>query len=378
MSASAHQQRAARTWRLFCERLGDAGEQLLRQDFPIEDLDVVEGLRYLTHLLFASIQRNLVGADPARPQLYLLCDERIKSGGDNPDNRYYVACVSAAYEYLLSADLRGCAYYSIVALDKKEMTSGLTAEERDRRAAAARLDSDTLTADEDGMVRICISRARGSTHNHLAIDERTNLIIVRCTIEDRNAPPVSIALQRTDELGGGAPLGLGGLSASLASIADHVIETASFFGDWTSKFQEHLNQLPLGDQAYIRSTGGDPNILYYLSAWRVAANEALVIRIPELPHCRAWNFQLCNVWMESLDYTLARIHLNGTNVRRDSDGSITLVIAASDPGHPNWLDTTGHTSGTMCMRLTGAAHPAVAHTSLVSLQTARELARRNS
>jgi hypothetical protein len=378
MPASEQQQQAARAWKLFCERLGDAGDQLLRQDFPIQGLDVAEGLRYLTHLVFASIQRNLVSADPARPQLYLLCDERIKSGGDNPDNRYYVASVSAAYEYLLSADLRGCTYYSIIALDKKEMTAGLTAEERERRAAAARLDSDTLATHEDGTVRIGISRQRGGAQNHLTIDERTNLIIVRCTIEDRAAPPISITLTRTDERGTGAPLTLEGLSTSLASIAEHVLETASFFGDWTSGFQEQVNQLPLGDQAYIRSTGGDPNILYYLSAWRVGADEALVIRIAELPPCRAWNFQLCNVWMESLDYTRARIHLNGTTVRREPDDSVTLVIAASDPGHPNWLNTTGHTSGTMCMRLTGAAYPAVARTSLMSLQAARELARGHS
>jgi Protein of unknown function (DUF1214) len=373
MPASEQQQQAARTWKLFCERLGDAGEQLLREDFPVQDLDVAEGLRYLTHLLFASIQRNLVGADPSRPQLYLLCDERIKSGGDNPDNRYYVASVSNAYEYLLTADLRGCAYYSIIALDRKEMTSGLSAEEREERAAATRLDSDTLLIDADGSVRVSIGTLPGNAPNHLRIDERTNLIIVRCTIEDRSAPAVSIGLQRVDANGPGASLTLQGLSASLASIAEHLIDTASFFGDWTSGFQEHLNQLPLGDQAYIRSTGGDPNILYYLSAWRVGTEEALVIRIAELPPCRAWNFQLCNVWMESLDYTRSRVHLNGTNVQRAPDGSITLVIAASDPGHPNWLDTTGHTSGTMCMRLTGAARPVVARTSLMSLAAARKL-----
>jgi hypothetical protein len=378
MSASERQQQAARTWRLFCERLGDAGDQLLRQDLPVQELDVAEGLRYLTHLAFASIQRNLVGADPSRPKLYLLCDERIKSGGDNPDNRYYVASVSAAYEYLLSADLRGCAYYSIIALDRKEMTSGLSAEEREQRAAATRLDSDTLAPNEDGTVEVGISRLRGITRNHLQIDERTNLIIVRCTIEDPDAPPVPISLKRTDGGDVDAPPSLESLSESLASIAEHVIETASFFADWTAGFQEHVNELPLGDQGYIRSTGGDPNILYYLSAWRIGAAEALVIRLAELPPCRAWNFQLCNVWMESLDYTRARVHLNGRTVRRDPDGGITVVIAASDPGHPNWLNTTGHTSGTMCMRLTGAAFPAVAHTSLMSLQAARELGRTHS
>ena len=34
----------------------------------------------------------------------------------------------------------------------------------------------------------------------------------------------------------------------------------------------------------------------------------------------------------------------------ESDGSVRLVISATDPGHPNWIDTGGHTIGTMFFR----------------------------
>ena len=126
--------------------------------------------------MFASIQRNLDGADPARPLLYLLCDERIKSGGDNPDNRYYVAAVSDAYEYLLTADFSGCTYYSIVALDRKEMTTGLTAEERAKRAAAAPVDSDTCSfASAMEPCSVTFVHAKATAAIIMRIDERTNL-----------------------------------------------------------------------------------------------------------------------------------------------------------------------------------------------------------
>jgi len=80
--------------------------------------------------------------------------------------------------------------------------------------------------------------------------------------------------------------------------------------------------------------------------------------------------------MESLDYTSARIHLNASTARLDGDGGVTIIVCATDPGHPNWLNTTGHVAGTMCLRLTGATHPAIAETSLVSMEEARKLTRR--
>ena len=45
----------------------------------------------------AAIERNVEGANPQRPLLYELCNEHIKIGGDNPDNRYYAAAVDPRY-----------------------------------------------------------------------------------------------------------------------------------------------------------------------------------------------------------------------------------------------------------------------------------------
>jgi len=371
---STFQQRriTAAAWIAYCEQMKAAADLFLRDDFPITQLDLAEGLRYLAHLSFASIQRFMDGADPAKPVFYLLCDERIKSGGDNPDNRYYVTAVSADYEYEIRGNFAECAYYSIVALDRKEMTSGLSSEQRARRAASARLDSETLVPEPDGsvVVRLSSDQRHG---NWLRIDERTNMVIVRCTLETSGARQVKLSVQRVDDKGPAPQISLDEVSAKLRAAAEHVVQTAHFFADWTGQFQQHLNQLPLGDQAYIRSTGGDPNILYYLSAWAIGPQQALVVRLPQIPPCRTWNFQLCNVWMESLDYTSARIHLNASTAKLDADNGVTIVVCASDPTHPNWLNTTGHSAGTMCMRFTGAEYPATAITSVLPLNEAREL-----
>ncbi|MBC7171210.1 MAG: hypothetical protein H5U40_02220, partial [Polyangiaceae bacterium] len=129
------------------------------------------------------------------------------------------------------------------------------------------------------------------------------------------------------------------------------------FAKWARDFEAHSNELPRFDQEVSNKAGGDPNIAYYHSHWRLAPDEALVIEaVP--PRCDHWNFQLNNHWMESLDYRYFRIHLNKHSAVLEPDGSVRIVVAHDDPGLPNWIQTVGHESGTMCFRWVRAdSHP---------------------
>ena len=40
--------------------------------------------------------------------------------------------------------------------------------------------------------------------------------------------------------------------------------------------------------------------------------------------------------------------------RAAANGSVTLVLAHSDPGLANWFETAGHDRGTMCLRWVGS------------------------
>ena len=70
------------------------------------------------------------------------------------------------------------------------------------------------------------------------------------------------------------------------------------------------------------------------------------------------NFQLDNWWMESLDYRHHTIHVNKHTAHYEPDGSVRVIVSHTDPGLPNWIETTGHNMGTMCWRWIGAnTHP---------------------
>ena len=62
--------------------------------------------------------------------------------------------------------------------------------------------------------------------------------------------------------------------------------------------------------------------------------------------------------MESLDYRYHDIHINNATAKLDDGGGVTIIVSDRNPGFGNWIDTAGHTRGTMLLRWTGAKeHP---------------------
>ena len=136
-----------------------------------------------------------------------------------------------------------------------------------------------------------------------------------------------------------------------------------------SPWRDEPNQLHFPDPEHHRLVGGDPNIVFQLGAWELGRDDALVIDVTP-PVCAYWNFQLGNIWAECLDKR-RRISVNHVTAAYEPDGSVRLVVAHRDPGHPNWIDTAGHSHGIMGMRWVRAeTHPA-ATTRVASLDEAR-------
>jgi hypothetical protein len=190
---------------------------------------------------------------------------------------------------------------------------------------------------------------------------------VRCTFDDDAAKErLRLTLSRSDASGEPVQCAIEPISKGLLDTAKFVRSTAE---TWTSQSvgrRKSFNQLPLQDPERIRKMGGDPNVFYYNAAWSVAEDAFLVIRIPTIPECTTWGFQLNNLWTESLDYTQAPIHLNKKSAHYDSDGGVTIIVSERDPGRPNWLRTLGHRTGTANLRLMGAKQPVVPEVEVVS------------
>jgi hypothetical protein len=224
-------------------------------------------------------------------------------------------------------------------------------------ASTGDLDGQDLILASDGSFEIAVSRDRRSG-NWLPLAEDTTLLIVRETFLDRaHEQPATVTIDRVGGPAKPQPLAAHRLDVGLMSAAAFVAGTARTFADWAKSFQSTPNTLETLDQRPFRAAGGDPNIFYLHGYWAVAPDEALLIDTP-VPECELWNFQLNNHWMESLDYRYLPACVNSHTARYNADRSVTLVIAASDPGMGNFLDTAGHQCGTMLLRWTRAKeHP---------------------
>ena len=195
--------------------------------------------------------------------------------------------------------------------------------------------------------------------NWLPLGDKSNILVLRQTFLDRrNEIPARVTIQRVGGPSKPEPLSAKDADWALRSAAHVVTRIARRYADWAKWYQKFPNTLRTIEGSPLREEGADPNICYLYGYWSIAPDEALVIETP-VPPCEVWNFQINNYWMESLDYRYHQISVNKRSARYNADGSLTLIIAAEDPDRGNFLDTAGHSCGTMVLRWTRAEyHPA--------------------
>ncbi|MCH2110066.1 MAG: DUF1214 domain-containing protein, partial [Polyangiaceae bacterium] len=225
------------------------------------------------------------------------------------------------------------------------------------------VEASELQIDETGEFELIISaqdpRAAEPDANWLPMTEETGTLIVRQTFLDRTKEnPAELEIEVIDEAPPREFLSAEKLDDGLKQASTLVAGASLLFAKWANDWKKHANELPLFDVEKSNQAGGDPNIRYYHSYWALKPDEALVIRA-RIPRCEHWNFQLNNYWLESLDYRYHRIHINKADAQLDDDSHVTIIVAHRDPGHPNWIETTGHQEGTMSFRWVSAEeHPA--------------------
>ena len=333
---------SGRAWEEFCDTLKSAGQTILAEGQPDDALDRAEGFRYLSRLTRAALETFVEYADPRAPAIHRPVHETAKIGADNPDNHYQHCALCPEFEYRIVGRRNTIDY-----LDFATQSAGVASSGDSQQAG--HLDASDMEIAEDGSFEIHVSK-EAKPGNWLRMTDATDSLIIRQTYQDRSREvPADLTIERLGGDGRPEPLTPEALGAGLQKAAGLVVSCAALFSGWARGFQDHVNELPKFDDAVSMGAGGDPNICYYHSYWRLGPEEALVIEVTP-PPCHSWNFQLDNHWMESLDYRFHRIHVNKHTARYREDGSVRIVVAHRDPGVENWIDTAGHSQGTMCFR----------------------------
>ena len=344
---------SGRTWDDFCDTLKAAGAAMHFPGAPRDAFNQAEGYRYLSRLARAGLMAFVEHADPLAPVLHRVAHETVKLGADNPDNHYLTAAISGEWDYRIRGRRNTVKYLGFG-------TQAGHYGEGGGMPPTGYLEASELEIDDDGRFEITLSTEE-QPGNWLPMSPDTGTLIVRQTFLDRDAEQgADLVIERIDaEAAGVSPSALTAaqVDGGLRSASTMVAGASLMFAKWARDFQKHSNTLPRFDQDVSDAAGGDPNIAYYHSHWALADDQALIIEATP-PKCEYWNFQLNNYWMESLDYRYHRIHTNKHLARYEDDGSVRLVVANRNPGLPNWIETAGHESGTMCFRwVKASSHP---------------------
>ena len=358
---------SGRSWDEFCDTLKAAGAALNFPGAPRDPFNQAEGYRYLSRLARGGLMAFVEYADPRAPVLHRVAHETVKLGSDNPDNYYQTAAIRGDYEYRITGRRNTVKYLGFGTQAGHYGQGG-------GMPPTGYVEAAELDIGEHGRFELIVS-SRRHEGNWLPMTAESGTLIVRQTFLDRTAEePAELHIERIncpEDENRPAPLTPEQIDEGLKSASTLVAGAAMLFANWARGFQKHTNTLPMFDPDTSLAAGGDPNIVYYHSHWALAEDEALVIEVTP-PECEHWNFQVNNYWMESLDYRYHTIHTNKHLAHQEEDGSVRIVVAREDPGMPNWLETAGHTSGTMCFRWIRAREHPQPRTRLVKLAQLRE------
>jgi hypothetical protein len=309
----------------------------------------------VNEILFAAVQDS-INRDPARPRpQWVWAPEHNWFGIDVPaskvlmpnvDNVFRIVPVDNAAHYRITASPAG----KLPVQFSVQLLPALPAEAQWSKVIEELVDTDIGKAPDGSFTLTVGAEKQPADPNHISTTPAAHFLLVRDTIQDWGGEtPYRLTVTR---LGGPPPAP----PASDAVIADQVAERVQQivpriqqakgggFANAPGFFQGPANQL---SAPRIREGGR-----WGLSAsghFHIADDEALLISVDPIG-AKYLAVQLANAWLGSLDYIHHTASLNLAQSHPNADGTITLVLAARDPGTVNWLDTTGLHDGSIFVR----------------------------
>jgi hypothetical protein len=318
------------------------------------EIDAVEGLRYVLHLLSAAIDFYLEG-DPERPEFVRIVSPRRKFMGDNPDAIYHLARIRADRSYRIRARRGEACYISFT-------VHGRAADGRLGAAAEpvlADVNDQSFEIGEDGCFEVILS-PEPQSGNWIQLPEGASSILTRHYFEMQGTPAIDqegrIALDiEPIEDPGARPL------LTDETLAPRLRDVGAFVRGGTIEGMDMPNPPPfvsttpneLGEPMVFRMAGTDAwgavDIAYSMGPFKLEEDEALIIE-GRFPPCAFANVVLWNRFMQCFEYRDRRLSLNRKQTRLEPDGSFRIAVASQDPGIPNWLDTQDHRQGIVFWR----------------------------
>ncbi len=373
---------------------------------PATSRNLAEGYRYVLGFLYGKLARCL-GPTEEFPYFVRAIQPLNRSTIDNADAIYLSAPIDGNYAYTIrgrvgdwrhwrgekaATGCRKAPHYVI--FETPSGYSGDTGSIKEMRPGTRTncdvLDSTKLQVNENGTFEILLaperpeghdgnfmqtrvtktrSDSQGNTTSREYVAKRVMLRELFCDWENEDL--MELFIYRNDRLGQPMPTytpdmavdqmeAIGRLTRNQVYFWNEFYTiTCEAYGDMNGdgKCLMPRNDLNRPNAASLATGGGMATNIYTGGIYELADDEAMIVELHQPIEPDYIGFALSNMWGESLDFANYQSSLNGVQAHRDPDNVIRYVIAHSDPGVANWLDTTGHPEGFMGVRWAYSERP---------------------
>jgi len=305
---------------------------------------------------------NGLNDDPLRPHItfvgrpgrtvhgtYTLAPKGID---ENPDSVYRVIPMDGVSTYLI----RGRAAKDRPVVNDFSVLS-------DAWITAGNLSGSDLKIDADGRFTITVGPdAAAGQPNHIQTKPDANYMTIRDTLSDwAHQRPNELTVRRIAGPPDGPPL------THEQKLEKVLIKVKRYFAE-TVKGHGRILARPANvfAQPEIKATDGMlVTQAYSLGHFQLEKDQALVLTVHP-GTAKYMTVPVSNLWGTTMDPVHHLSSRNLDQVKKTPDGSFTVVIAQTDPGLENWIDTEGLSEGMLFLRWAaiadsspGAPKPAV-------------------
>ena len=344
-------------WQRFCDQLRRSSDLVLGPGVPASPASRAEGFQYLTRFLEAGIRLCVSHADPDYPVFGRMIEYTMTWGLDAPDCLYVYAAVRGDARYRIDG-WRGSANHIDIQVNAGHYAMGEVASWE----TISSMSGFELETDPEGNFELILGGERDSHPNWLALREDAGFVLIRQYFNDwDHERPADLLIER---LGAEYPIP----RARSDRVADQLelLETWLDRGGalWEQMSRSFLGLEPNHLLVHLPENAGEHTGMsgqaYGIGNFRCDPGQAVVVEFTP-PACHHWSVSLANYYWQSIDYATRQTSLNGHQAQLDEDGVFRAVIAHEDPGVANWLDTGGHTEGSIAARFLRAESAPTPH-----------------
>jgi hypothetical protein len=354
----------ASAWSKCMHDLADAGDRLaarLREQ-GLAEADVDTSVALLGSMMAAFLTQ--VSAEADHPAFLPTVGYHQHVGTPNPDTVYRTTAIDGSGTYRLTGDRGTVPNVTFMPFGGRTATGLQTFPP---------FDLATVDVDADGHFDILLSAARpaGHTGDWWQLDPGMRTLMFRSVTDDwgHHREPL-IAIARLDAPARRVRASADDLRTRFAAfslVAEGAIVYAVTHADQL-RDAGTVNRVALVDYS---ANGGLAGQWYHEGLFDFADGDALLVETTVPAGCDSFSLSLTDRMFCTVDWVNAQSSLNRRQATFDDDGILRVVVAHSDPGVPNWLDTTGYAGGVLQFRWTGCAEAPTVTARVVALDALR-------